>query len=90
MKRVLYKRDGTRVELPLLEQAVSAAKAVVREVVRTDPPITQEQVDARMAICLGCEDISADNKSCTKCGCNLANKCSFKSSSCPVGKWGVL
>lgn len=55
---------------------------------------TQEQIDARLAICNGCEFYK--NNSCLKCGCSLSreknymNKLYWADKSCPIGKWGPV
>jgi hypothetical protein len=52
---------------------------------------TQEQIDARMDICKGCEFFK-DN-TCMKCGCalsrekNYMNKLLWADQSCPIKKW---
>lgn len=55
---------------------------------------TDEQVNARLAICTTCEHYK-DNM-CELCGCkivrenNYMNKLSHKSASCPINKWGPI
>jgi hypothetical protein len=57
-------------------------------------PCSQEQIDARLAICQGCEFYK--NNSCLKCGCalsrdrNYMNKLYWADKSCPIGKWGPV
>jgi hypothetical protein len=87
MKRVILRRDGTRVELPLIEQAVSLTKAVTREIMSDTIPLSDETVTNRIAICKACDDISKDLKTCTQCGCMLEHKTRFRTASCPLGKW---
>ena len=70
--------------------AGSLAKAVVKEgraMVQRVPPMTDEQVEARMAICRGCEMYDAAQNRCNACGCFLAAKTRFRSAECELGKW---
>jgi hypothetical protein len=52
---------------------------------------TQEEIDARMDICKGCEFFK--NNTCMKCGCalsrekNYMNKLLWADQSCPIKKW---
>ena len=52
---------------------------------------TQEEIDARMEICKGCEFFQ--NNTCMKCGCalsrerNYMNKLLWADQSCPIKKW---
>lgn len=41
----------------------------------------------RLAICSGCADFDQTTNKCRVCGCNMEVKASFKSLSCPSGKW---
>ena len=58
------------------------------------PMATEEQIQARYAICQACEYLK--NDACTKCGCPISGKKQFISklswadSQCPVGKWGTV
>lgn len=55
---------------------------------------SQEQIDARLAICNGCEFYQ--NNTCLKCGCalsrekNYKNKLLWADQKCPVDKWGPI
>jgi len=55
---------------------------------------SQEQIDARLAICQACPQLV--NNHCSLCGCacvaenQLVNKLALKSSECPIAKWGKL
>ena len=57
-------------------------------------PCSEEQIDARLAICNTCE-FYKDN-SCLHCGCvivresNYMNKLAHKEQSCPINKWGPI
>lgn len=70
--------------------ATSAAKHIAGGMTRC----TQEQVDARYAVCQQCEHLQ--NGLCVKCGCPLVrerqfiSKLSWASEECPIGKWGKV
>jgi hypothetical protein len=74
----------------LLKMARTATKALVDEskaVVQGEPPVTQEVVDERLAICLGCERFIEDQKRCRDCGCFVKFKTRLRSQHCPRDKW---
>ena len=78
----------------LIEKAKNFAASAARHVAAGMPKATQEQIDARFAICQGCEHF--DGKACTKCGCpvvrerQFVSKLSWANEKCPVGKWGPI
>jgi hypothetical protein len=78
----------------LLERAGNFAKAAVSHVAAGAPRCTDEQVEARYAICTACEFFAAN--ACTKCGCGISrekayiSKLHWADQSCPVGKWGPV
>lgn len=47
----------------------------------------QERVD-RWSICQGCEYLLKDR--CSQCGCFMKVKVAFKTSKCPIDKWGNI
>ena len=55
---------------------------------------SQEEIDARLAICNDCEYY--ENESCLQCGCAISrdrvygNKLAYKNKACPIGKWGPI
>lgn len=75
----------------MIEKAANFAAAAIQHVAAGAPRATQEQIDARFAICQQCEHF--DGKSCGKCGCPVIrerafiSKLSWADQSCPVGKW---
>lgn len=79
---------------PLAERVKNFAKSAVKHVAAGARQCTQEEIDARYAICQACEFFT--NGSCGKCGCPLArekkfiSKLAWASESCPVGKWGPV
>ena len=55
---------------------------------------SQEEIDARLAICDSCEYY--ENDTCLQCGCAISrdrvfgNKLAYKDKECPIGKWGRI
>lgn len=46
-----------------------------------------ELQEERLDICRGCEYLIEESFRCSECGCHLAAKAKWQSSSCPKGKW---
>lgn len=73
---------------------VNTDKASTKEINNNRPKCTQEQIDARLAVCHSCE-FYKDN-TCMKCGCalsrekNYMNKLFFADQKCPIDKWQAL
>lgn len=88
----LRERFTPKTPLPLIQKAKNLAKSAVRHVASGMPMCTQEQVDARFAICRGCEFYK--DGACQQCGCPLVrerkfiSKLSWAHEECPAGKWG--
>lgn len=82
----------TRTAVSLTHKAVHFAASAAKHVAAGMPMATQEQIDARYAICQACEFFTGG--ACSKCGCPLVrerkyiSKLSWAHESCPVGKWG--
>lgn len=80
--------------LTLVAKAVNFAASSVRHIAAGMPRCTQEQIDARYAICQQCEHFQ--DGACAKCGCPLVrerqyiSKLSWANEECPVGKWGQV
>jgi hypothetical protein len=78
----------------LLAKAVNFATSAARHAAAGAPRCTQEQIDARFAICKTCEHF--DGTACKKCGCPIkreqafVSKLAWANESCPVGKWGPV
>ena len=78
----------------LLQKAANFATSAAAHVAAGMPQATQEQIDARFAICQACELF--DGRACTKCGCPIVreqafvSKLSWANERCPVGKWGPV
>jgi hypothetical protein len=48
---------------------------------------SQQEADARYAICNSCPELMSLTKQCKKCGCFMAMKTKLKLATCPAGKW---
>lgn len=78
----------------LLQKAANFATAAVKHVTAGAPRCSQEQIDARFAICQGCEHF--DGRACRQCGCPVVrerqfiSKLSWANERCPAGKWGPV
>ena len=78
----------------LVRQAANFATSAAAHVAAGMPRCTQEQIDARYAICQTCQHF--DGRACTKCGCPVVREKAFVSKlawaneRCPAGKWGPV
>lgn len=78
----------------LLEKVLNFTASAARHIAAGAPRCTQEQTDARLAICQQCEHF--DGRSCRLCGCRVVRERAFISKlawageKCPVGKWGPI
>jgi hypothetical protein len=86
----LYQSRMAQPTPSLASQAVSAAGAVCNEVaaiVKSEPPVPPEEAERRFAICQGCEGFLPDAGRCSRCGCVMRVKTTFRTASCPLGNW---
>lgn len=57
------------------------------------PKATQQQINERYNICIGCERFDKVNQECMECGCNInnrkifMNKLAWADQQCPLNKW---
>jgi len=78
----------------LLTKAANFATSAAKHIAAGAPRCTKEQVDARFAVCQGCEHY--DGKACRLCGCPVVreqayiSKLSWANEKCPAGKWGPV
>ena len=78
----------------LLRKAANFATAAAAHVAAGMPRCSQEQIDARFAVCQRCDHF--DGRACTKCGCpvvrekQFVSKLSWANERCPAGKWGPV
>jgi hypothetical protein len=84
--------DDAAARPSFLQKAANFAASTAKHIASGAPRCTQEQIDARFAICQRCEHF--DGRACRKCGCpvvrerQFVSKLSWADQSCPVGKWG--
>jgi hypothetical protein len=78
----------------MLGKAWNFASAAAKHVAAGMPQCSQEQVDARFAVCQACEHF--DGRACRQCGCPVVrekafvSKLSWANERCPAGKWGPV
>lgn len=78
----------------IVAKARSFTRSVVRHAAAGLPQATDEQREARWAICQQCPHLEAGK--CRLCGCpivrdrRLISKLSMARESCPAGKWGAV
>ena len=78
----------------LLTKAANFATSAAKHVAAGMPQASQEQIDARFAICQTCPHY--DGRACRLCGCPVVreqafvSKLSWANERCPVGKWGPV
>jgi hypothetical protein len=76
---------------PLIIRGLNFAAAWARSGLGGFKRCTQQEIEARLAICQECPNLK-DNH-CQLCGCacvadnQLMNKLAMKTASCPMGKW---
>ena len=76
------------VELPsIVQQAKNFAVAATNHAKNGFKSASEEVQNERLSICGGCEYYIAEQHRCGKCGCPLAGKTKWASSTCPIGKW---
>jgi Family of unknown function (DUF6171) len=89
------RRNGTQAaDYPsLLEMAGSAAAAAKRLAAAwwsgNEVTVSLEEMEERLATCVGCEHFDHQSTRCRKCGCWLKKKARLKTEHCPLDppKW---
>ena len=77
--------------ISLAQKALNFAKAATTHIASGVHLCSQEQINARYAICQPCEFLK--DLTCQKCGCPISqergwlSKLSWATSECPIGKW---
>lgn len=89
---VLSKDPRDKPELPgTITMAVNLAKAVAAHVADGAKHVSTEQMQTRLEICSLCPQLKpgadAEKDRCAACGCFLAEKAAWRSTTCPIGKW---
>ena len=96
-KEPIELKPGDNLQDVVLGEAMKISDEILAEknVAKSpDNMCTQEQIQARMAICEQCEYYK-DN-ACSLCGCrvvreaNYMNKLAHKDQKCPIDKWGKI
>lgn len=49
--------------------------------------VTEEQAEARLAICGACPELISLTTQCKQCGCFMKAKVKLKDATCPLSKW---
>lgn len=73
----------------IIQKAKSFTKAVTSHTLDGFTNVSQEKQEERLDICRSCEYFDESNTICMKCGCYLVTKTSWRTSECPIGKWGA-
>jgi hypothetical protein len=81
-------RPKENLELPSTAQQVkNFAGSFFKHMLTGFGKVDQKTFNERLTKCVDCEFYMANIGRCSQCGCPCATKASWKSSSCPVGKW---
>jgi hypothetical protein len=49
--------------------------------------VSDEELNARLSICLSCPNLIKITKQCNMCGCHMPSKAKFELAKCPLDKW---
>ncbi len=86
------RRAGSALALPSLARRVlNFVRSLPPHLAAGAPLATQEQIDARLAICHSCEHFTGTN--CAQCGCRcngsrkFFNALAWADKACPIGRW---
>jgi hypothetical protein len=71
-----------------LHMAANFAKAIAGHIADGAAKVDRETLERRLETCSLCDQRTDDR--CAVCGCYLAEKASWRSSDCPLGKWPTL
>jgi hypothetical protein len=72
--------------LTRIRNFAAASKQEVKAITAGAPPPSAEEIEKRRNICQSCERLN-DSGECSLCGCKVRAKTSWRSTSCPAGKW---
>ena len=70
-----------------IKMAANFTKAIAEHVTDGAKTVDRETLERRLEVCSLCEQRTEDR--CAACGCYLAEKASWRSSECPLGKWTI-
>lgn len=72
---------------PLLSQAGRYAVAQARHLAAGMPEVDAATLEARLAVCRGCDRYRPSDERCAACGCVLRSKAVRSIEVCPLGRW---
>lgn len=72
----------------LIDKAVDFTKALANHAWAGFPILSDEDTEARLAVCHDCPKYN--ERTCSLCGCNMRVKASWAEQKCPLGKWPDL
>jgi hypothetical protein len=72
----------------IAQKATGFIKSTISHAADGFANVSSEKKKQRQDICNACEFINKDNNTCNQCGCYLDVKTSWRTTSCPIGKWG--
>lgn len=79
--------------VPFQRRLANFSKALAAHAAAGFPTVSQEVIDARLAVCRVCELFTGEVCAHADCGCNVndmskfLNKLSWADQACPLGKW---
>lgn len=85
----VYQQRPEPLQTPMpgfFQKAKNFALALLQHAASGMRNATEEQQEARMAICRACPEFTADGE-CRQCGCVMAKKVAWAEQACPIGKW---
>lgn len=75
-------------QLSLAQKAKNFIQAATAHAMDGLKITSEKERNKRFSICEACEHFDELKTTCNKCGCYLVKKTSWRTSSCPIGKWG--
>lgn len=70
-------------------QVATFIKASVRHVSDGLAQAPREVIEHRLSVCQNCDRYRHSDSRCSECGCYVAEKASWRSEDCPLGKWSA-
>jgi hypothetical protein len=71
----------------IVRKAMNFASSLTNHIANGFKKTSQDVLKNRIELCLICDFVSENQKTCLKCGCPVEKKASWASESCPIGKW---
>tara|TARA_R110002012_G_scaffold278308_2_gene465883 strand:- start:2265 stop:2690 length:426 start_codon:yes stop_codon:yes gene_type:complete len=72
----------------LFQKALNLGEALANHVADGMEKVSKKQMATRLSVCQRCPFLAGSE--CTKCGCNLSVKASWRSSECPDKRWPIF